>query len=322
MDKEKLGKFIAETRKEKKMTQQQLAARLHVTDKAVSKWERGLCYPDLTLLEDIAGTLDLSLTQLITCQKESEGDLEIQASSLLEVAGETQRKQKQKMWRLTVCGWALSALIFLGILLCLLVNDSHTDYVYFVDKQSIGTELYVYMEKDGHLLTLHCADQMVYDSIVIWPRQYYDVTYSYNRINYRGTLDRCVPSNALGTPEDIEGSSIGVDSLLGVDCVYMEYTQVYPFEDGYLYTLTYFYFDDGENYDNKNLEERKLLLQVEDCQNTVMEDYDADGVVELIVLTKYNELPYRIYDLEGAGIISHFVENVPESISNRLHMGY
>lgn len=322
MDKEKLGKFIAETRKEKQMTQQQLAELLHVTDKAVSKWERGLCYPDLTLLEDIASALDLSLTQLMTCQKDTPGDPEGQASSLLEVAGETQRKQKRKMWCLTVCGWALSALVFLGILLCLYLNDSHTECVRFVDKQTIGTDFYVYIEKEGHLLTLRCADQTVYDSIVIWPCQYYDVTYSYNRINYRGQLDRCAPSDALGTPEDVEGSSIGVDSLLGIDCVFVEYTQVYPFEDGYLYTLTYFYFDDGKNYDNDNLEERKFLLQVEDCRNTVMEDYDADGIVELIVLTKYSELPYRIYDLEGMGIVSRFVDDVPESIRQQLHMGY
>ena len=54
MNKEVFGTFIAEMRKEKGLTQQNLADQLHVTDKAVSKWERGLCYPDLTLMEPLA----------------------------------------------------------------------------------------------------------------------------------------------------------------------------------------------------------------------------------------------------------------------------
>ena len=50
MDAKKLGQFIAEIRKEKEMTQAELASKLHVTDKAVSKWERGLGLPDITAL--------------------------------------------------------------------------------------------------------------------------------------------------------------------------------------------------------------------------------------------------------------------------------
>ena len=57
MNKEQLGAFIAERRKEEHMTQKDLAARLHITDKAVSKWERGLSYPDVTLLEPLAEAL-------------------------------------------------------------------------------------------------------------------------------------------------------------------------------------------------------------------------------------------------------------------------
>ena len=57
MNKEQLGAFIAERRKEEHMTQKDLAVRLHITDKAVSKWERGLSYPDVTLLEPLAEAL-------------------------------------------------------------------------------------------------------------------------------------------------------------------------------------------------------------------------------------------------------------------------
>ena len=57
MDKCAFGSFIAQARRDAGMTQQMLADRLHVTDKAVSKWERGLCFPDLTLIEPLAAEL-------------------------------------------------------------------------------------------------------------------------------------------------------------------------------------------------------------------------------------------------------------------------
>ena len=62
MQKEIFGAFIAHTRREQGLTQKALADKLHVTDKAVSKWERGLCYPDLTLMEDLAVALGLTMT--------------------------------------------------------------------------------------------------------------------------------------------------------------------------------------------------------------------------------------------------------------------
>lgn len=46
MNQEKIGKFIAYCRKEKNMTQEELAQKLHLTDKAISKWENGRCLPD------------------------------------------------------------------------------------------------------------------------------------------------------------------------------------------------------------------------------------------------------------------------------------
>ena len=68
MDKELFGAFIAENRKRQGLPQQQLAGRLHITDKAVSKWERGLSYPDVTLLQPLAAALGLRVDDLLTCR--------------------------------------------------------------------------------------------------------------------------------------------------------------------------------------------------------------------------------------------------------------
>ena len=53
MDLIKIGKFIANCRKEKKLTQEQLAEKLYITDRAISKWERGLSLPDADKMLDI-----------------------------------------------------------------------------------------------------------------------------------------------------------------------------------------------------------------------------------------------------------------------------
>ncbi len=65
MDSTKTGSLIAEARKEKNMTQRQLAEALHVSDRAVSKWERGAGFPDVSLLEPLADTLGLTVTELL-----------------------------------------------------------------------------------------------------------------------------------------------------------------------------------------------------------------------------------------------------------------
>lgn len=66
MNNEATGALIRELRKEKDLTQKELAQRLHVTDRAVSKWERGLCAPDIALLEPLAQALDTTVLELIS----------------------------------------------------------------------------------------------------------------------------------------------------------------------------------------------------------------------------------------------------------------
>ncbi len=65
MDPEKVGKLISKARKEKNMTQKDLANILHITDKAISKWERGISIPDISLLIPISNILDISVYELL-----------------------------------------------------------------------------------------------------------------------------------------------------------------------------------------------------------------------------------------------------------------
>ena len=65
MDNIQFGAFVAQLRKEQELTQKELADRLNVTDKAVSKWETGKGFPDVKLLEPLAQALGVSLVKLM-----------------------------------------------------------------------------------------------------------------------------------------------------------------------------------------------------------------------------------------------------------------
>lgn len=66
MDPQKIGKFICRRRKELHMTQKELAEKLGITDRAVSKWENGRCMPDLSLLQPLSRYLEVGINDLLS----------------------------------------------------------------------------------------------------------------------------------------------------------------------------------------------------------------------------------------------------------------
>ena len=66
MNQEKIGKFIQELRKEKGLTQEELAEKLGITKNAVSKWERGISLMDLSLLKPLSEILEVSITEILS----------------------------------------------------------------------------------------------------------------------------------------------------------------------------------------------------------------------------------------------------------------
>ncbi len=65
MDQLKIGKFIADCRKQKNLTQMQLAEKLNITDKAISKWERGIAMPDSSIMLELCDILNISVNDLL-----------------------------------------------------------------------------------------------------------------------------------------------------------------------------------------------------------------------------------------------------------------
>lgn len=75
MDAKKFGTFTATLRKENNMTQVELAQKLQVTDKAVSKWERGLGFPDINTIEPLADALGVSMLEIMRSERIAETEI-------------------------------------------------------------------------------------------------------------------------------------------------------------------------------------------------------------------------------------------------------
>lgn len=117
MDAKKFGCFVAACRKEHGWTQADLAAQLHVTDKAVSRWERGIGFPDLATLEPLAGALGVSVVELPHGERLPTTLPTRQANNAvadaLQLAHEQQRQERRRAFALTgVIGMAVLAVLF------------------------------------------------------------------------------------------------------------------------------------------------------------------------------------------------------------------
>lgn len=75
INKKKFGAFVASLRKEKGITQKELSEQLCISDKAISKWETGVSLPDTVLLIPLANLLDVSVTELLMCERLPNNDI-------------------------------------------------------------------------------------------------------------------------------------------------------------------------------------------------------------------------------------------------------
>lgn len=91
MEPKRIGKFIASIRKEKKLTQKELADKLYITDKAISKWERGLSIPDIEILEKLSKLFDVEIEEIIY------GERTNKTKKMIEDAIEKEREKIKKI---------------------------------------------------------------------------------------------------------------------------------------------------------------------------------------------------------------------------------
>lgn len=112
MDVNETGRRIQQLRKSHGWTQRQLAEKLNVTDRAVSKWERGLNFPDMAILEPLARALDSTVVEILGLENVPENE---RVDAVTEVAvKETERIKKETRQR-ALAGMIMSIMIFISL---------------------------------------------------------------------------------------------------------------------------------------------------------------------------------------------------------------
>ena len=118
MDQIKIGKFIRQKRKEKNITQSELAEKLNITDRAISKWENGNCMPDVGIITELCKILNITINDLFSGEKvDMKKNEKILENNLLEMAKLKEEKDKQ----LLTLEWVLMFIVISAFLTILFV---------------------------------------------------------------------------------------------------------------------------------------------------------------------------------------------------------
>ena len=105
MNVKKVGEYIKIKRKEKGMTQKDLADKLCITDRAIRKWERGICCPDISLLKELSDILDVSINELLSGEDIEKLEIEQSEDIIVETVKEytaIEKKKRFRLWLLTI----------------------------------------------------------------------------------------------------------------------------------------------------------------------------------------------------------------------------
>ena len=126
MDQIKIGKFIQEKRKAKNLTQMDLAEKLNITDRAISKWECGKSLPDASIMLELCETLGISVNELLTGEDLEMKDYDKQAElNLLELKKQKEESDK-RLLQMEVLAGVTGCVLFLGAILLAGLLDMHT----------------------------------------------------------------------------------------------------------------------------------------------------------------------------------------------------
>ena len=130
MNQEKIGKFIKEKRKEKKLTQEELASILRVSNRTISKWENGVCLPDYAMINDLCKALDITINEFLSGENIDEKSYrnKLEENMLKSI----NYKVKKNNWKIIITSFIV---LMLSILLLLFINHA---IIFYLVEESIN----------------------------------------------------------------------------------------------------------------------------------------------------------------------------------------
>lgn len=166
MNYKKTGALIAARRNELGYTQKELAKQLNVSDRTVSKWERGIGFPDISLLEPLADSLDLTLLQLFHGEVTADSPPATEAEhSVRETIRSLKTELGKSLHRLRRCLLFVASLL-ICVTLALLILLLHPDRRYFISQSEITSAQAAHLSPDILITTqeFNLLAQMYADS--------------------------------------------------------------------------------------------------------------------------------------------------------------
>lgn len=206
MDQNKIGKFIAERRKLKNMTQEELAVKLNVTDRAISKWECGRGLPDVSILESLSNNLGITVNELLKGEKiETNNIVKEYDKNIVNILKEYKRIKKVKnvLKIILVVLLALIIRMFIAIYTPYILSnfskievyddiDNYNNYfgsgAREVFKNKWGMDEEIFPNKITDNMSVVDFKMVYYDP---WDAQYLSyLEVVYDKINYQKEVDR------------------------------------------------------------------------------------------------------------------------------------
>ncbi len=124
MDQIKVGKFINNRRKDKGLTQEQLAEKLGITSKSISRWENGNTMPDYSILPDLCNELNINVNELLSGEKIKENDYMIKSEeNLINLRKQIDKRKKV----LTTISYVITSIIIIAFILNIILNRIFPD---------------------------------------------------------------------------------------------------------------------------------------------------------------------------------------------------
>ncbi len=128
MDQVKIGTFLKELRKEKGLTQEQLAEQMSVSSRTVSRWENGNNMPDISLLVELAEFYDVDIREIIDGERERKSeDMNKEIKDTLVKVAEYTEAEKQKLLKTLLINVSLACVGFLAISIMMTINNMHPE---------------------------------------------------------------------------------------------------------------------------------------------------------------------------------------------------
>lgn len=163
MEQDKVGKFIAKLRKEKDMTQQQLADKLGITDRAVSNWENGRRLPEYSILKELCDIFGISINELFAGEKiDKENYNQIADENLLKVI-EKINKESRKIEKRMIIVLVISVILTMLIIYLLPLKNIKDVYIFIMviimSIISITINIIAMGEKNNDMLAIKTCKQ-------------------------------------------------------------------------------------------------------------------------------------------------------------------